>query len=70
MSRKIGEGFAQRWAELGLNELRNAAAFDGSNVVDDIRRSQHPQQEQQHYPQQMPQPEQQADQSLEQQQER
>lgn len=70
MSRKIGAGFAQRWAELGLNELRNAAAFDNSNVVDDIRRSQNPQQEQHHYHHQVPQQDQQQDQSLEQGQER
>jgi len=67
--RKLGERIVQRMVELGMNEVRNAAAFENSNVVDDIRRTSHdPQQEMHHYHHPSPQ-DQQQDQSLEQQQE-
>ncbi len=36
---KIGEDFLAKSLQLGLQELRNAAGFDQSNVADDIRRS-------------------------------
>lgn len=36
---KLGEDFLAKWAQLGLQELRNAAGFEQSNVADDIRRS-------------------------------
>lgn len=43
--RKFGQDFALRMGQLGLNELRNIAAFDNSKVVDDIRQTAGPQQE-------------------------
>jgi hypothetical protein len=36
---KIGEVHARAMVDLGFVELRNASAFENSNVQDDIRRS-------------------------------
>jgi hypothetical protein len=48
--RKLGEDLLSKWLQLGLHEARNAAFFEQSNVVDDIRRSVTDRQQDQQYP--------------------